>query len=884
MKFHFAALRLFIPLIPIVVLTQWQEIFGESDAWDTRSEEFAGVSTFSQDPLLNGILWDRYLDGRPAMEPYRDVFSQLSEHLPLERFQALTPEMQARLASFAERKLSSNSPSISMCWEPGVDPEIIATFHSVEEMGDVPGEPQAATQFDENDRWARTATFNSFFEFREQGKPTTLTWSFMPDGTSIFGFNSEPTADSDLVSFLDARYGVTNGGSDLTTRPWFSVFEAAFDNIASMTGITYVYEPDDDGASLTQNSNPSGSLGNRGDIRIGGHFIDGEAGSNTLAYNFSPSSGDMVIDTGNVSFYGNTSSDSLNLRNVVEHEHCHGLALGHVCPITQTKLMEPFISRQFRGLQLDDVFSLNRLYGDFYEKHNSSRNNDSVGNAAPLDVSVGSSFSKEHLSIDDNNDTDFYRLDDVPSGTLVTFRVVPVSTPTNFVEGPQNSDGSCSAGSSFDFTNIHDLDIAIFSASGNTLFAEATSEPQGESEEITAFELPSTADYILRVTGDSSNDTQLYTLELELFAPPAPPENLVASSAISGEVSLTWDDLSDNENGFRIQRKLERDGTWTPIGAVGANMTTFIDNSPVTGTNLYYYVETLNGQGNSEPSDEEIIMVVDLAAESYLYDFGGTLSPLAAGALRISRQTDGDVSWSAAVTSRDRGGADSFNRDHLFADSARTWSHRISNGVWEVTVRQGDEDSAREELSISAEGVLQASGIASAVNEFVETQFTVNVIDESLDLIFDDSGGASNRWVVNRILLKQLSPYRSWAFLENLPDASDGPLQDADADGVSNVQEYYFGRSPLVPEPRISISVSQDSVMDRVMFVFLRDHNAQTDTAIYEKSSDLENWAPFVPLPSEITVTRQGEFEKVTLSLTKDTTRKFIRVGVSLTE
>ena len=70
-------------------------------------------------------------------------------------------------------------------------------------------------------------------------------------------------------------------------------------------------------------------------------YITGNFG--ILAYNFFPNSGDMVIDVPD-SFYNNTSNNSLGLRNTLAHEHGHGLGLSHVCPVNQTKLMEPFIS------------------------------------------------------------------------------------------------------------------------------------------------------------------------------------------------------------------------------------------------------------------------------------------------------------------------------------------------------------------------------------------------------------------------------------------------------------------------------------------------------------------------------------------------------------
>ena len=56
----------------------------------------------------------------------------------------------------------------------------------------------------------------------------------------------------------------------------------------------------------------TGVLGTRGDVRIGGHLIDGN--SNVLAYNFFPNHGEMIIDTGD-SFYSGTTNNSRGLRN-----------------------------------------------------------------------------------------------------------------------------------------------------------------------------------------------------------------------------------------------------------------------------------------------------------------------------------------------------------------------------------------------------------------------------------------------------------------------------------------------------------------------------------------------------------------------------------------
>ncbi|MCQ6458457.1 matrixin family metalloprotease, partial [Vibrio parahaemolyticus] len=88
----------------------------------------------------------------------------------------------------------------------------------------------------------------------------------------------------------------------------------------------------------------------RGDVRIGGHTIDGSSG--TLAYNFFPNTSDMVIDTAD-SFYSVTTDNSLRLRNVIMHEAGHGLGISHVESNNGSFLMEPFINLGFDGPQFD---------------------------------------------------------------------------------------------------------------------------------------------------------------------------------------------------------------------------------------------------------------------------------------------------------------------------------------------------------------------------------------------------------------------------------------------------------------------------------------------------------------------------------------------------
>ncbi len=64
------------------------------------------------------------------------------------------------------------------------------------------------------------------------------------------------------------------------------------------------------------------------------------------------------------------------------------------------------------------------------------------------------------------------------------------------------------------------------------------------------------------------------------------PAEVAVDTIIGYEVTLTWKDISDNENGFVIERK---DGeTWTMVATTEAGVTSYTDRS-LTGNALHYY-------------------------------------------------------------------------------------------------------------------------------------------------------------------------------------------------------------------------------------------------------------------------------------------------------
>ena len=491
-----------------------------------------------------------------------------------------------RLAVYAGQLALAETP-FTRCWTPGTPRELVQAYLRVEQRITTAGGFNSMA-LRVADRWTRTAT-NSTGQ-GTQGQPVTLTWSIVPDGTPITA--SDVTESSDPSS-LRARMAAIYGGSatgDPTAQPWFSVYQATFDNLAAISGLRFVYEPNDDGLVIDSSTGTTdwGLLGVRGDIRLSGHSIDGNSG--VLAYAYYPDNGDVVIDT-NDTFYNTITSDSLRLRNILEHEIGHSLGLAHVCPVNQTKLMEPFINLGFRGSQFDDVYSHQRNYGDPLEVHGALRSNDTVANATPITLVTGTTAVWQWLSIDDSTDLDHFSFSGTTSQQL-TVRIIP-SDPIapadpnidTYLEGAQNADGTCSAGTDFDPTTQQDLILDLIGTNGSTVVASAPVETAGVTEQIVNFQLPANGTHTIRVRGGAADRAQLYRMEvLRVDAAPAPLV-VIDSIRLDAESNSGGNGLPDPGETVRYGITLSNQGnvtasnvTATLSGPVGTTLFTALGN------------------------------------------------------------------------------------------------------------------------------------------------------------------------------------------------------------------------------------------------------------------------------------------------------------------
>lgn len=401
-------------------------------------------------------------------------------------------------------------PLPDLCWAPGTSPAKIAAYEASFDKRPPSSISSPFRVF--GGRWTRTATNGSGLR---QGDPTTITYSIVPDGTLIKNNPTDPNevgTPSNLRARLNNIYG--------SEAAWLSLFAQVGQALSAQTGLTYVLEPSDDGAPFGPQS--AGLKGARGDVRVSGIALDGNSG--LLAYNYAPDFSDTVIDT-NDDFFTNTGNNSLGFRNTVTHEFGHGLGLAHTCPIDETKLMEPFISFKFSGPQFDDVSGLQRFYGDPDEKLNAANNNDSAATATPLGAGnlPDGKVTRNNLSIDSTTDTDYFKFD-APAGKSVSVAVRPVGAP--YLEGPQNADGSCTAGTLMDPKTINDLGLELLSTGANGALvpiSTSNSQPAGADEVLPPTNLTGSGPYYVRVFGGTVDNIQRYSMDATIGAPVTTP-------------------------------------------------------------------------------------------------------------------------------------------------------------------------------------------------------------------------------------------------------------------------------------------------------------------------------------------------------------------------
>ena len=183
--------------------------------------------------------------------------------------------------------------------------------------------------------------------------------------------------------------------------------------------------------------------------------------------------------------------------------------------------MEPFASTAFDGPQHNDILATNRGYGDMNE------HNDITGNSTTLGAFRGSK-SENGRSIDGSGDEDFFSFA-ANAQDIIEVTLSPVGS--TYLAGPQNPDGTCSAGTFFNSLNQNDMGLEILDTDEISTFAMSTSNAAGVVESVSN-QLSDGGTYFVRVIPGFEDSPQLYDLVVTLTGGPCSEDYLDLTSRV----------------------------------------------------------------------------------------------------------------------------------------------------------------------------------------------------------------------------------------------------------------------------------------------------------------------------------------------------------------
>src|ERR1041384_3772169 len=84
--------------------------------------------------------------------------------------------------------------------------------------------------------------------------------------------------------------------------------------------------------------------------------------------------------------------------------------------------------------------------------------------------------------------------------------------------------------------------------------------------------------------------------------------NSISTLGYAANVTLSWQDNSTNEDGFKVERA-SNGGIYAQIASVGANTQSYADSGIVAGTSYCYRIRSFNTNGVSSPSNESCVTI-----------------------------------------------------------------------------------------------------------------------------------------------------------------------------------------------------------------------------------------------------------------------------------
>lgn len=204
---------------------------------------------------------------------------------------------------------------------------------------------------------------------------------------------------------------------------------------------------------------------------------------------------------------------------------------------------------------------------------------------------------------------------------------------------------------------------------------------------------------------------------------PATPASITATTFSDKQINLTWTDSSNNETGFKIERRQSGTTTWVQIATPAANATSFSNTGLTGGTKYYYKVRATNDAGDSTFSPEANATtqvtptapaapsgLTASAASSSQINLTWTDGSNNETGFKLERRQSGSTTWTQIATPA--ANATSCSNTGLSAATKYYYRIRATNVVGD-SVFSGEADATTPVAAPSAPSSLVANGVSS---------------------------------------------------------------------------------------------------------------------------------------------------------------------------
>lgn len=313
------------------------------------------------------------------------------------------------------------------------------------------------------------------------------------------------------------------------------------------------------------------------------------------------------------------------------------------------------------------------------------------------------------------------------------------------------------------------------------------------------------------------------------------PTNLSAQLDENDKVKLAWEDNSNGEEGFKIERKHADEFHYT--GNVDANVTTFIDSNATAGYWNYYRVYAYANGNNTNYTDIDSIYIYDdeLHAEFSANPTSG-FAPLL---VEFTDQSSGNVTnWQWDF--QDDGIIDSYEQNPIFTYP--------TPGFYSVSLTVEDSTNIDNETKLNYITVNQESGNVLTDQFESYTDFSINFSPWTLvDLDGSETYGIQG--------VSWTNVYDPQAFIIFNPGATSPMLANAPAYSGNKYAACFSATTP--PNNDWLITPEVDLTGEEDLMFMAKSYTADYGLERFEVGISTTN-----PAPGEFTIISAGSYEE----------------------